>query len=126
MAERPDRDEAAEPDRPEGASETPSADAWSDAVDHPHDGPQDVPPVRPTCSMDLIATDGFSGGASSGSREPAPRDPSDDDDDDFGELGAMLQQLLGGGGQGMPDLGELVRQLGGAGAKAVSCPTSRR
>lgn len=105
MAERPDRDEAAEPDRPE--DEIPSADAWSDAVDRPTDAPSDRPPM------------GFSGGAF-GSREPARRDPWDDDDDDdddgdFGQLGAMFQQLLGGGAQGMPDLGELVRQLGAGG-----------
>jgi putative hydrolase len=120
MAERPDRDEAAEPDRPD--DETPSADAWSDAVDQPDDVPdsppdwlQDTPQDRPRM--------GFSGSSSGGPREPAPRDPwgrdDDDDDDDFGDLGAMLQQLLGGGqpGQGMPDLSELVRQLGGAGGQ---------
>ena len=78
MAERPDRDEAAEPDRPEGASETPSADAWSDAVDHPHDGLQDSP-TGPADLFDGRADRprmGFSGGAPAGSREPAPRDPS--------------------------------------------------
>ena len=34
----------------------------------------------------------------------------------------MFQQLLGGGGQGMPDLGELVRQLGGAGGQGGQLP----
>ena len=72
---------------------------------------------------------GFSGTSSGGSQPPARRDPwdSDDDDDDdgdFGELGAMFQQLLGGGAQGMPDLGELVRQLGGAGGQGGHSPTS--
>jgi putative hydrolase len=123
MAERPDRDEAAEPDRPD--DETPSADAWSDAVDQPTDVPDsppdwltDQPQDRPQDRPHM----GFSGSASGGSRPPAPRDPwdrddDDDDDEDFGDLGAMFQQLFGGGrpGEGMPDLGELVRQLGGMG-----------
>ena len=129
MAKRPDRDEAAEPERPEGPSETPSADAWSEAVDQPHDGPQDSSsgPADPFEGPADRPRMGFSGGASSGPREPARRDPwdSDDDDDDdgdFGELGAMFQQLLGGGGQGMPDLGELVRQLGGAGGQGGQLP----
>ncbi|HEY7989111.1 MAG TPA: zinc-dependent metalloprotease [Lapillicoccus sp.] len=128
MAERPDRDEAAEPER----DETPSADAWSDAVDQPQDGPQDSPPDgpqdNPTGPADPFEGApsqprmGFSGTSSGGSQPPARRDPwdsddDDDDDDDFGELGAMFQQLLGGGAQGMPDLGELVRQLGGAGGQ---------
>ena len=105
MAERPDRDEASEPER----NETPSSDAWSGAVDQPQDTPQDRPSDQPRM--------GFSGSSSGGSRQPARPDPLDDDDDDdddgdFGDLGAMFQQLLGGGAQGLPDLSELVRQLG--------------
>ena len=131
MAERPDRDEASEPERPDSEPETPSADAWSEAVDQPQDGPlegpQDSPadPFEPPSDRPRM---GFSSG-SSGSQPPSRRDPwdSDDDDDDdddgdFGELGAMFQQLLGGGGQGMPDLGELVRQLGGVGGQGGQLP----
>lgn len=45
-------------------------------------------------------------------------DDEDDDPNEFGELGAMIQQLLGGGREGgMPDLSELVRQLGGSGGQ---------
>ena len=104
MAERPDRDEAAEPDRPEGASETPSADAWSDAVDHPHDGPQD----SPTGPADLFEDRrrprmGFSGGATSGSREPAPRTPGTTTTTISASWG-RCSSSCSGGGQGMPDL----------------------
>ncbi|MEP6631171.1 MAG: zinc-dependent metalloprotease, partial [Lapillicoccus sp.] len=125
MAERPDHgDEADQPDESTGipsSADPPSADrsgeptepgdGWSGAVDHPaSSGPTDAPTDRPRM--------GFSGGGS-----PGPQDRRQDDDDDpndFGELGAMLQQLMGGGrpgagGSGMPDLGELVRQLGGSG-----------
>ncbi|MEP6648841.1 MAG: zinc-dependent metalloprotease [Lapillicoccus sp.] len=128
MAERPDRDEAAEPDRPDNEGETPSADAWSGAVDQPHDTPQDSPGERPADGAPDRPRMGFSGAGSGASSEPG-RDPwedddwdhgeagDDEDDGDFGELGAMFQQLLGGGGQGMPDLGELVRQLGGGGGQ---------
>ena len=55
MAERPDRDEAAEPDRSDSEPDTPSPDAWSDAVDRPQDSPQDGPQDRPRM--------GFSGGS---------------------------------------------------------------
>jgi putative hydrolase len=138
MAERPDRDEAAEPDRSDSEPDTPSPDAWSDAFDRPQDSPQDGPQDRSTGPDDPFegASErprmGFSGG--SGPRDPVRRDPwdSDDDDDDwapgeagegdFGQLGAMLQQLLGGGAQGMPDLGELVRQLGGPGGQGGQLP----
>jgi putative hydrolase len=122
MAERPDRDEASEPDGPESERETPSEDAWSEAVDQPQDGPQDSPadPFEPPSDRPRM---GFSGGAQPPSRrDPWDSDDDDDDDGDFGELGAMFQQLLGGGGQGMPDLGELVRQLGGAGGQGGQLP----
>src|SRR4029453_15647614 len=124
MAERPDRDEAAEPDRPENDTETPSADAWSGAVDQPQAPPRNRPQDRPQDGPRM----GFSGSTSGSSGEPARRDPwadddeNDEDDSDFGELGAMLQQLLGGGGQGIPDLSELVRQLGGAGGQGGQRP----
>ncbi len=112
MAERPeptgepvDPDESStSQDLPEPAGSDGPLDPWSDAVDRPRMG--------------------FSGGASGGSSDVGPPRRSDDDDDDdgdgdgdFGELGAMLQQLLGGlsGGQGGPDLGALIRQLGGPG-----------
>ena len=97
MAERPDRDEAAEPER----DETPSADAWSDAVDQPQDGPQDSPPDgpqdNPTGPADPFEGApsqprmGFSGTSSGGSQPPARRDPwdSDDDDDDDGDFGEL-------------------------------------
>jgi putative hydrolase len=123
MAERPDRDEAADPERPDPErNETPSADAWSGAVDQPQDAPPDRPSDRPTDRPRM----GFSGSSSGGSGEPAGPDPfdddDDDDDDDFGDVGAMLQQLLGGGAQGLPDLSELVRQLGGAGGMGGQLP----
>lgn len=59
---------------------------------------------------------GFSppGGAAPASR---PAQDEDDDEDDFGEIGQMLQQLLGGAGGGMPDLSALMKQLGGAGGQ---------
>jgi len=130
MAERPDHGDEADPtDEPtNGPAHEPTIepdagdpaagprDPWSDAVDHPRMG--------------------FSGsGSGSGPQDRrAADDPArkgDDDPGDFGELGAMLQQLLGGSGSGglgglpgfggpggaggVPDLGELVRQLGGSG-----------
>lgn len=110
MAERPEpTGEPVDPDEPSTSQDLPEPaasdgplDPWSDAVDRPRMG--------------------FSGGASVGGSDADPPSPldddSDDDDDgDFGELGAMLQQLLGGvsGGQGGPDLGALIRQLGGSG-----------
>lgn len=116
MAERPeptgepvDPDESsASQDLPEPAASDGPMDPWSDAVDRPRMG--------------------FSGGESGGGSDAGPPRPLDDDSDDsndsddsddgdLGELGAMLQQLLGGMsvGQGGPDLGALIRQLGGAG-----------
>ncbi|MDQ6714551.1 MAG: zinc-dependent metalloprotease [Actinomycetota bacterium] len=124
MAERPDDNAAAaDPDEPTSGAdrdagdaatepqEAPSADAWSDAVDRPRMGFSGSSPERHPAPLD-----GPTGGEAY--HDDDADDGSDEDDEergDFGEVGAMLQQLLGGGSGGMPDLGDLVRQLGGAG-----------
>ena len=122
MAERPDRDEAAEPDRPEGASETPSADAWSDAVDHPHDGLQDSP-TGPADLFDGPADRprmGFSGGAPA-VRASRPRvTPGMTTTTISASWGRCSSSCSAGGGQGMPRsrrAGPPARRSGGQGGQ---------
>jgi putative hydrolase len=130
MAERPDHGDEADPtnessnqpadeptDEPAaGDAAAGPLDPWSDAVDRPRMG---------------FSGSGSGSGPQDRRAQDDPTPKGEDDPADFGELGAMLQQLLGGsgsgglgglpgfGGQGgsggVPDLGELVRQLGGSG-----------
>ena len=101
----------------------PTADGWSGAVDTPSaNTPSGETPSAETPSGDTPSTETPSGAPRMGfgsTLGQGPQDrPTGEEADDRGipDIGAMLQQLLGGGpGGSTPDLGELVRQLGGGG-----------
>jgi len=91
----------------DGASD---ADAWAAAVDTPGaDKPgADMPGADKPDSGPRM---GFGADLGDG---PHDRPAGERADEGMPDIGAMLQQLLGGGAGGTPpDLGELVRQLGG-------------
>ena len=124
MSDRPSRpdDSQDEPSSPkessgDGASGdnssgggAPDADAWAAAVDTPGadnrgaDMPgADKPDSGPRMGFGADLGDG-----------PPDRPAGERADEGMPDIGAMLQQLLGGGAGGTPpDLGELARQLGG-------------
>jgi|GEM_PF-18036 len=112
---------------PEGASSgnpsaesSPGEDGWAGAVDKPGDDrPGDDKP-----RADKPGDDHPAAGSTSGPRIGFGSVPGGARDraggtggDAMPDFGAMLQQLLGGGGAGGsgPDLGDLVRRLGGTG-----------
>jgi len=139
MSDRPSRpdDSQDEPSSPkessgDGASGdnssgggAPDADAWAAAVDTPGadkpgaDKPGADMPGADKPGADMPGADkpdsgprmGFGADLGDG---PHDRPAGERADEGMPDIGAMLQQLLGGGAGGTPpDLGDLVRQLGG-------------
>ncbi len=134
MSDRPSRpdDSQDEPSSPkessgDGASGdnssgggAPDADAWAAAVDTPGaDKPGADKPGADKPGADKPGADkpdsgprmGFGADPGDG---PHDRPAGERADEGMPDIGAMLQQLLGGGTGGTPpDLGDLVRQLGG-------------
>lgn len=129
MSDRPSRpdDSQDEPSSPKESSDdgassdnspgegAPDADAWAAAVDTPGaDTPgADKPGAdKPGADMpDSGPRMGFGADLGDG---PHDRPAGERADEGMPDIGAMLQQLLGGGAGGTPpDLGDLVRQLGG-------------
>lgn len=109
MPDRPDLPDEPAPEPqdqtdPQDGSEGPERAGWSDAVDKLDDADGPEPGARSTPPAGQGPRMGFGSGPQD---EPAPSQSGAPD------LGAMLQQLLGGGAGGAtPDLGDLVRQLG--------------
>ncbi len=102
-----------EPEPDASQSSADSADPWSEAVDRlvaeqEAADRQQPPPGVPDAGADDRPRIGF------GSADPQGR-ADDPDPGGMPDVAEMLQRLLGGGGGAMPDLEDLVRQLGGSG-----------
>ena len=97
---------------------SPGGDGWAGAVDKPGDDK----PTSDKPTADKPRADQPAAGSTGGPRMGFGSVPGGARDreggaggDEMPDFGAMLQQLLGGTGGSGPDLGDLVRRLGGTG-----------
>ena len=119
------------PDLPDEPSHEPSDDPRDEPSPDPLDEPGDGGWSDAVDKLDEAATADGPSTSDASPTSQGPRmgfgsrpqdDPAPDESGGSPDLGAMLQQLLGGGpGGGTPDLGDLVRQLG-AGAAGGQLP----